>query len=100
MVLPSLLLALLMAFLSYPNIELSRNWPFFFMIEWNWPVWPSVASSLILLTISATVINALANSFELNGRRNSFAGAYFILLASMSDISAERSRHLIFILLF
>jgi len=100
MVLPSLLLALLMAFLSYPNIELSRNWPFFFMIEWNWPVWSSVASSLILLTISATVINALANSFELNGRRNSFAGAYFILLASMSDISAERSRHLIFILLF
>lgn len=100
MVLPSLLLALLMVFLSCPDIELSRNWPFFFIIEWNWPGWVSVACSLILLTVAATAINALVNSFELNGRRNSFAGAYFILLASMADFSEDHTRHLIFVLLF
>ncbi len=100
MALPSLLLALVMACLSYSEIGLSRNWPLFFTIEWRWPGWASVALAVVLLTASAMAINSVVNGFELNGRRNSFAGAYFILLASMADFTEAQAWHLSFILLF
>jgi hypothetical protein len=100
MALPSLLLAILMVSLSYPEFKLALNWPFLVTVDWSFPHWQIFASSVLLFTIAGMAVNALANSFEINGKRHSFAGAYFILLAAMADFSENPTRHLIYVLLF